>query len=62
MEIRKIVRTYSVDKSCDECKKGFMRPTGTVLTSCPPWYPHVCNNCGYKENYRKSYPYFEYGE
>ncbi len=28
MEIRKIIRTYSVDKSCDVCKDGFMRPTG----------------------------------
>lgn len=62
MEIRKIIRTYEVDMQCDNCGVGQMRSNGTQLLSYPPKYPHVCNNCGYKENYSKSYPSIEYGE
>lgn len=62
MEIRKIVRTYSVDKSCDECKVGFMRATNLALLTYPPKYPHQCNKCGHEETYHKTYPFIEYGE
>lgn len=62
MEIRKIVRTYSVDKSCDECKVGFMRPANTALLTYPQKYPHTCDKCGNEDVYYKTYPSIEYGE
>ena len=56
MEIRKEVKEYEVDMTCDKCKKGVMRPTGIVLTSYPAQYEHVCTNCGEKELYEVTYP------
>lgn len=61
-EIKKIIRTYSVDKSCDVCKEGFMRPEGTAFASYPPKYGHRCNKCKAYEVYYKTYPTIEYGE
>lgn len=66
MEIRKIIRTYSVDKSCEKCKKGFMRPTGNYivdnLAGKAVSYYHKCNQCDYLNEYEKQYPCIEYGE
>nr|DAH57179.1 MAG TPA: HTH-type transcriptional regulator [Caudoviricetes sp.] len=66
MEIRKIIRTYSVDKSCDQCKSGFMRPTVMKvrddITKETIAYYHSCNECGYLATYSKQYPCIEYGE
>lgn len=62
MEIRKVINTYSVDKSCDKCFEGFMRPTGVTLMCSPPQYPHKCTKCDNKETYTKAYPCIEYGE
>jgi hypothetical protein len=56
-EVREEVKTVMVDMTCDECAKGMMRHTGITLTSYPPKYPHVCNNCGAQATYWKSYPY-----
>ena len=63
MEIRKRVHTVKVDYKCPKCPSGFLRPTGTVLTSNPPQYPHKCYNpdCDYGETFvDKSYPHLEY--
>lgn len=62
LEDKKEVKVYRVEAICTECYEGKMKSTGVMLTSNPPWYPHVCNNCGYKENLRKQYPCLDYYE
>jgi hypothetical protein len=60
MEEIKEVQTFQVDYRCPKCNNGYLRPSGTVLTSYPPQYPHKCNNplCDYVETFRdKSYPF-----
>lgn len=63
MEKRKFVFPIEVRLFCDEdgCP-GEMRPDGRCLASNPPWYPHVCEKCGARENTRKVYPFIEYKE
>lgn len=39
---------------CDDCDQE-MKPTGYVLTSHPPQYPHKCP-AGHKANLPHSYP------
>jgi len=59
-------RTYekrhpvSVDYLCDMCNDGYMRYTGTTLTTNPPWYQHKCDKCGHIENMADMYPRIEY--
>jgi hypothetical protein len=63
MEVRKKVDTIKVDFKCPKCNTGFLRPTGRVLTSYPPQYPHRCNNpeCDYNETFSdKTYPHLDY--
>ncbi len=63
METRKEVKQVQVDYRCPKCKNGYLRPTGTVLNSNPPQFPHKCNNCDYMETFRdKQYPYIDYEE
>jgi hypothetical protein len=60
MEVKNEVKTVRVDYLCPKCEKGFLRPTGQVLSSNPPQYPHKCNNpdCDYYETFMgKTYPY-----
>lgn len=63
MKIETEVKTIQVDYKCPVCKEGYLRPTGTVLASNPPIYPHLCNRapgCAYGENLNVSYPRIEY--
>jgi len=62
METKSEVKTIQIDYLCPKCEKGFLRPTGLVLNSYPPQYPHSCNNinCDYKETFNVCYPYNEY--
>lgn len=55
-EVRNI-QMQSVDERCPVCKQGFMRPTGIVLMTNPPQYPHKCQKCDYEQTYPMSYPY-----
>lgn len=55
-EVRQ-VQTHQVDERCPICGQGWMRPTGIVLTTDPPQYPHKCTNCNYGQTYSVSYPY-----
>lgn len=59
-EIRSEVRTVEIDMICDECGDGRMRPSGTVLTTYPPKFPHECDKCGHVEVYNVRYPYVIY--
>lgn len=60
MESRTEVKVVEIDYNCPQCTVGKMRPTGIVLTSYPAQYPHKCNECGYNENFYKTYPFVEY--
>ena len=51
------VNSRQVDFRCPECQNGWMRPSGIVLTSNPPQYPHTCTSCSYKQTFGVRYPY-----
>lgn len=60
-EINNKMRVVKVEYRCDECEEGNMQSTGLCLTSNPPQYPHVCDNCGHSQTFRKrKYPYVEF--
>ena len=58
--IRHEVREIVVDMICEECGKGRMRPTKTILREYPPKYIHECNKCGAMDIYTVRYPYVEF--
>jgi len=63
METRQEVKTIQVDYKCPKCNTGYLRPTGIVLCTYPPQYPHKCNNpkCDYGQTFPDArYPYLEY--
>lgn len=55
MERKEEVKSYTVRMYC-KCN-GEMIPTGEVLMSYPPKYPHLCNSCGVKQTFDRKYPY-----
>lgn len=57
MEVGQEVKIIMVYQRCDKCGEGYMETNGNVLLSYPPQFPHICNNCGYREKYHKKYPY-----
>ena len=59
-EVRYPVTCMEVVMRCPKCSEANMKPTGLCLTIDPPKYPHVCPNCGYKENFSYLYPRIEY--
>jgi hypothetical protein len=60
-EVREL-KTQHIDERCPVCRNGWMRPTGIVLTTEPPQYPHKCHSCGYEQTYPIRYPYTVYSE
>ena len=65
MEERKVVRNIKVDYKCPKCEIGYLIPTGNVLTTYPPQFPHKCNNlqCDYGQTFSdKTYPYIDHEE
>lgn len=62
MAIEKKIKVvpFEVHQYC-ECGGEFI-PTGLVLTSYPPQYPHACNKCDKRETFKKSYPTIEYSK
>jgi hypothetical protein len=57
MEKREQVITIRVDQTCDYCKEGVMRCTGSAYLTNPPKYPHTCTKCGKTQTYPQVYPY-----
>lgn len=57
--IEKPAVQYIIDELCDACGAGFMRPTGVLLMSDPPKYPHRCTACDAHKNYTIQFPYTE---
>jgi hypothetical protein len=50
------------DYLCDACGIGIMRATGQVLDTDPPKFPHLCTNCGDRQNFTVSYPFISYND
>jgi len=55
-EVREI-QTQVVDQHCPSCGKGWMRPTGIVKPTNPPYFEHACTSCGHKTDYGVRFPY-----
>ena len=56
LEVKMEVKQYIVDAVCTECKDGLMKPTGISYHGWPVFYPHICNNCGHKDEFNVVYP------
>jgi hypothetical protein len=55
------VKVYMVEYRCDKCGNGYLKPTGSMLASSPPWYPHECDFCGDISKFHKEkYPLTRY--
>ena len=61
MEEISYLKPIMVKMKCDKCGEGYMkRIDSTVLLSSPPQYEHICDKCGFRANYFKSYPCIEF--
>jgi len=60
METTTKTETVIKDFRCPKCKNGKLRPFGLTYLTNPPKYPHKCLNCGYKQTFKKRYPYVDY--
>lgn len=56
------LRTVRVDYRCDKCDTGHMRPTGVMLLSNPPKFPHRCTECDALQTFTEKYPTIQYAE
>ena len=56
MEKLRNVKMQQIDKECDKCKNGYMRPNGLVKPSIPPHFGHSCTSCGHEQYYGVRYP------
>ncbi len=56
------LRPIQVDRVCDKCGEGRMRPTGVALASYPPLFPHKCESCGAIDTFRQQYPTLRYAQ
>ena len=58
MEERQEVKTYRIRYKCPNCETGYLEPTGKILMSSPPKYPHRCNaDCGHMQTFKVKYPH-----
>lgn len=61
MEESKEVIVIKVHYKCEKCDEGYMFPFGSnVYMTSPPKYPHICDKCGYQQDFNKIYPSIEY--
>lgn len=51
---------HELDYRCDNCDKGHFRPTGMMLLSDPPKWPHACAECGHQDIFDTKYPALVY--
>lgn len=69
MEIKKLIKTYKIYMQCPQCQKGVMTCKNLVtslmrISLCEekPQFIHVCDKCGYTDEYERVYPYEEVEE
>lgn len=55
-EVKMPVKVSRVEYICDHCGMDFMKPTGQMGMTNPPWYRHVCPKCGAYEILHHEYP------
>jgi len=61
MEEISYLKPVLVKMKCDKCGNGYMkRANDTILLTSPPQYEHICEKCGHRETYCKSYPCIEF--
>lgn len=60
-EQKKGVKTFIVRYFCDNCNTE-VEPTGKVLSSNPPKYPHKCPGCEATYTFGHRYPYQKFKE
>lgn len=60
VEKRTELKTFRVQMFCG-CG-GEMKPTGLMLCSDPPQFPHQCSLCDMQKTYEARYPHTEYRE
>lgn len=60
MEKETDMKPVQIDYMCDNCEKGFYRPTGIALMTYPAKYPHKCTLCEDEKHFQKTYPYIKY--
>ena len=51
------IKKYTVEYTCDKCKKGNMRSLGVKFLTEKNPYPHKCDNCDYTKSLTKCYPH-----
>ena len=57
------MKVIQVNYKCMKCNNGYLIANGTVYTSFPAQYDHICNNCSYEHRFiGQSYPYTKYEE
>ena len=70
MEVKSELKVFKVEQACDEtvngikCGGSMTQPknsVGMAFMSNPPQYPHLCDKCGFRKNFLKTYPAIEYG-
>ena len=63
MEAKFELKKFIIRYFCEPCARkggGEYLPTGVVLLSNPPQYPHKCNRCGETKVFNQKYPRYEY--
>ncbi len=55
------VQHVECDAICDECNRGYMRPTGMVVRGeeGQTMYVHRCFNCDSVKNFHVTYPHIK---
>ena len=68
--VHREVKTILVFPICSKCEKGQMTFDKETLSNSPEYrttrigeeskYPHICPECGHKEDYNNAYPITNY--
>lgn len=57
-KIVEVLVPAEVGYECDDCKKGFMYPTGLIVRG--KGLEHKCDNCSSKKVLKEKYPLMKY--
>ena len=51
------VEVSQVNERCPKCNNGYMISNGIVYPGNPVQWEHICNSCGFTQNYGTRFPY-----